>query len=99
MFTASVLDGAASLKAERLAEGVEIAAIEGKGRGLVATRDFLPGEVVVREAPYAAVVTLEEMESTCSGEFTPLLSATGSRCSGCKSARCSLSVPDCKLYA
>ena len=80
----------ASVTPEPLAQGVSVVPVEGKGfpcRGLVATRAFKVGDVLVEEAPYAAVVSLQEMESTCSGEFTPLDTAVASTCSGCKRLR------------
>lgn len=103
MFKTGILDGGASLKAESVAEGVRVVVIEGKGRGIVATREFQPGDVVLKEAPYAAVAILEELDTTCSGEFTPLNTATASRCSACKSVRyCSTSLAqglcDCLLF-
>lgn len=87
MFQSSVLDGATSLISQPPVEGVKVVPIEGKGRGVVTTRFFQPGEVVVLEAPYAAVPILEEIDTICSARFTRLSDDSGNSCSGCKSVR------------
>jgi hypothetical protein len=62
----------------------------GKGRGMLAKRDFRPGDIIVQETPYATVVEQNAMEFTCSGTLTSVLDLEGaalSRCGGCKSLR------------
>ena len=88
MFTSSPLDGVTSLISQPLVEGVKLVPIEGKGRGVVATRFFQPGEVVILESPYAAVPNLNEIHRCCSQEFTRLPDDAETRCSGCKVVRC-----------
>jgi hypothetical protein len=75
---------------ERLpVDGVKIALIEGKFRGIVATKAFKPGDVIIDEAPYAAVASLDELDSMCSRELRELpASDAGSRCAACRAVRC-----------
>jgi hypothetical protein len=77
-----------SIAAEMPVQGVKIVPVDGKGRGMVATKEFRAGDVIVEEAPYAAVASLQEIESVCSGYFTDLTDSAGaSRCGGCKCVR------------
>ncbi|KAF0289974.1 SET and MYND domain-containing protein 4 [Amphibalanus amphitrite] len=46
-------------------EAVEVQTKEGRGRCLVAARDVAPGEVLMVEQPYCAVVLPEESEQHC----------------------------------
>ena len=88
MFSSSPLDGASSLISQTPVEGVKVVPIEGKGRGVVATRFIQPGEVVILEAPYTAVLVLDQLQHSCSGEFAPLPDDCATRCSACGSVRC-----------
>jgi hypothetical protein len=89
MFTTSHLDGSLSLAAAPLADGVVIVKMPGKGRGMIAARDFHPGDIIVQEAPFATAVDRDAMEATCSGTMTSFHgeSAALKRCGGCKSLR------------
>ena len=70
-------------------EGLKIVPVSGKGRGMIATKPFAVGDVLVSEPPYAAVASLQEIEGVCSGELVPLKDvAAASRCGGCKLVRC-----------
>ena len=92
----SAEEQAALCAAEPIAEGVRVTFVEGKGRGVVALRDFAPGEILFEEPPYAAVVIYACLEHICSGEFTVLADSekTRSTCSGCKSVRCANCSPE-----
>ena len=87
MFTSSPLDGITSLISQPPVEGVKVSTVEGRGRGVLATRFFQPGEVLILEPPYAAVASSEEIEDCCSAEFTRLSDDAVGRCSGCKTVR------------
>jgi hydrogenase maturation factor HypE len=77
-----------SLKAETPVQGVKIVLVEGKGRGMVATQAFKAGDVIIEEAPYAAVVSSQAIDSVCSGLLSPLTdAAVASMCGGCKLVR------------
>lgn len=101
MVTGCLKDGLRSLAVEMPVQGVQIVLVPGKGRGLVATKEFKIGDVLIEEAPYSAVASLQEIDSACSGEFTQLKDAgAANRCSGCKCVRCDLlspahSLPNC----
>jgi hypothetical protein len=54
----------------------------------VATRDFKPGDVVVKESPYAHVVSESEAENICSATMSEVTTEQGSLCGGCRCVRC-----------
>lgn len=87
MVTEVLEDTSKSLLPELPVQGVKVVAVKGKGRGLVATKAFHVGDVLVEEAPYAAVVSLHEMDSACSGDLSHLDTAAASKCNGCKRLR------------
>ncbi|PKU70842.1 Histone-lysine N-methyltransferase ASHR1 [Dendrobium catenatum] len=65
------------------AEGLTVSTIHGKGRGLVAAKDFLPGDVIICQEPYASSPSKSSTGSSCDGCF----STTNLRkCSGCRIA-------------
>jgi hypothetical protein len=66
--------------------------IPGKGRGLVAGVSFVPGDVVLHERPYHAVVSTADLSTTCSAKLTHL-KQRGIRCKRCKIVRCVIASP------
>jgi len=46
-------------------EGIEIIDVATKGRGLIATKTFETGQLVLREDAYAYVVMNDHIASTC----------------------------------
>nr|CAD1832746.1 unnamed protein product [Ananas comosus var. bracteatus] len=65
------------------ARGLTVASIPGKGRGLVATRDFYPGEVIICQEPYASAPNKVSAGSSCDGCFA---SSNIRKCSACRIA-------------
>ncbi|XP_042408549.1 histone-lysine N-methyltransferase ASHR1-like isoform X1 [Zingiber officinale] len=63
--------------------GLALASIPGKGRGLVTTRDFVPGDVIIFQEPYASAPNKVYTSSICDGCFT---SNNLRKCSACKVA-------------
>ncbi|KAG0485280.1 hypothetical protein HPP92_009359 [Vanilla planifolia] len=55
--------------------------LPGKGRGLVATRDFFPGDAIINEDAYASSPSKSSTGSVCDGCFA---SAKLKKCSGCR---------------
>ncbi|WVQ83738.1 hypothetical protein IAT38_005882 [Cryptococcus sp. DSM 104549] len=49
--------------------GLEVRAVPGRGRGLVASRSFKPGNRILRTSPPTAVLSTQHILSTCSGCF------------------------------
>ncbi|XP_072972599.1 histone-lysine N-methyltransferase ASHR1 isoform X1 [Typha angustifolia] len=67
-----------------LTRGLSVASIPGKGRGLVTTRDFSPGEVIIYQEPYAASPNKFGVGlSSCDGCFA---SNNLKKCSACRIA-------------
>ena len=58
----------------------------------VATRDFKPGDVVVKEPPYAYAVSEDEAERVCNVEMREISLEQTSLCSGCRFVRCCFSL-------
>lgn len=73
----------AELQRALSAKGLSVSSISGKGRALVATRDFSPGDVIICEEPYASAPNKVFGGSSCDGCF-----ATSSlkKCSACRIA-------------
>ncbi|KAJ6818099.1 histone-lysine N-methyltransferase ASHR1 isoform X1 [Iris pallida] len=65
------------------AHGLTLSSIPGKGRGLVATRDFAPGDVIIYQEPYASSANKTSGGSTCDGCF---VSDNLRKCSACRVA-------------
>nr|XP_010926453.1 histone-lysine N-methyltransferase ASHR1 isoform X2 [Elaeis guineensis] len=65
------------------AHGLTVASIPGKGRGLVTTRDFSPGEVIICQEPYASTPKQISSGSSCDGCFA---SNNLRKCSACRVA-------------
>ncbi|KAM0950949.1 putative [histone H3]-lysine(4) N-trimethyltransferase chromatin remodeling SET family [Dioscorea sansibarensis] len=63
--------------------GLAVAPIPGKGRGLVTTKDFSPGEVIFYQEPYASTPSKLFGGSVCDGCFA---SSNLRKCSGCRIA-------------
>lgn len=63
--------------------GLTVSSIAGKGRGLVTTKDFSPGDVIICQEPYASAPNKLLGGSSCDGCF-----ATSSlrKCSACRVA-------------
>ena len=70
----------------------EICDVPGRGRGLFATHDIEPGELIFEREPYAAVLDTHLLSEQCSGCFQqsstdPMLSSISvslKQCAGCK---------------
>ncbi|XP_076910184.1 histone-lysine N-methyltransferase ASHR1-like [Bidens hawaiensis] len=60
--------------------GLSVSTLPDKGRCLVTTRDFSPGEVILSEEPYVSVPNKSATESRCDWCFT---SSNIKRCSSC----------------
>ncbi|XP_020596663.1 histone-lysine N-methyltransferase ASHR1-like [Phalaenopsis equestris] len=65
------------------AVGLTVSTIPGKGRGLVAAKDFHPGDVIIQQEPYASSPSKSSTGSFCDGCFA---SANLRKCSGCRIA-------------
>ncbi|KAJ4755629.1 N-lysine methyltransferase SMYD2 [Rhynchospora pubera] len=63
--------------------GVTVASIPGKGRGLVTTRDFSPGEVIICQEPYASAPNKASVGLICDACFS---SKHVKKCSACRVA-------------
>ncbi|KAJ0976043.1 hypothetical protein J5N97_018008 [Dioscorea zingiberensis] len=60
--------------------GLTVASIPGKGRGLVTTKDFSPGDVIFYQEPYASTPSKLHGSSVCDGCFA---SGNLRKCSAC----------------
>ncbi|WOK97697.1 histone-lysine N-methyltransferase ASHR1 [Canna indica] len=65
------------------ARGLTVASIPGKGRGLVATRDFSPGDVIIFQEPYASAPNKVSSSSSCDACFA---TKNVRKCSACQVA-------------
>ncbi|CAM0875243.1 unnamed protein product [Alopecurus aequalis] len=74
---------AEQLERELSGRGLAIASVPGKGRGLVATRSFFPGEVIICQEPYASAPNKASVGSSCEHCFA---SGKLRRCSVCQLA-------------
>jgi len=71
---------------------IKISNIEGKGRGLLANKNFKPGDVVIKEEPLAYVVMNAHAQTTCHyclkiSSFQGNETITLNKCTGCNFAR------------
>ncbi|KAJ8501249.1 hypothetical protein OPV22_011801 [Ensete ventricosum] len=71
------------LQSALAARGLAVASIPGKGRGLITTRDFAPGDVIIFQEPYASTPNKTSSGSTCDGCFA---SNNLKKCSACQVA-------------
>ncbi|KAF3970156.1 hypothetical protein CMV_006123 [Castanea mollissima] len=60
--------------------GLTLSNLPEKGRCLLTTRDFHPGEVIISQQPYVCVPNKSPVESRCDGCFT---TSNLKKCSGC----------------
>lgn len=74
---------AEQLQRELSGRGLAVASIPGKGRGLVATHSFLPGEVIICQEPYASTPNKISVGSSCDRCFSP---GNLRKCSVCRVA-------------
>ncbi|PKA53505.1 Histone-lysine N-methyltransferase ASHR1 [Apostasia shenzhenica] len=63
------------------ARGLTVSWIPGKGRGLIAARDFSPGNVIISQEPFASSPSKFSSGSSCDRCFT---SSNLRKCSGCR---------------
>ncbi|XP_078155375.1 SET domain group 37 isoform X2 [Carex rostrata] len=63
--------------------GVTVTSIPGKGRGLVTTRDFSPGDLIICQEPYTAAPNKASAGSVCDACFS---SNHVKKCSACRVA-------------
>ncbi|MQL97940.1 hypothetical protein Taro_030639, partial [Colocasia esculenta] len=63
--------------------GLAVADIPGKGRGLVATRNLSPGDIIIQQEPYASKPNNFSNGSSCDGCF---VSVNLKKCSACRMA-------------
>uniref|UniRef100_A0A5B7AL27 Putative histone-lysine N-methyltransferase ASHR1 isoform X1 n=1 Tax=Davidia involucrata TaxID=16924 RepID=A0A5B7AL27_DAVIN len=61
--------------------GLTVSTLPEKGRCLVSTRDFSPGDVILSEEPYVSVPNKSSVDSRCDGCFT---SSNLKKCSACQ---------------
>ncbi|GLT70883.1 hypothetical protein SLA2020_429360 [Shorea laevis] len=61
-------------------QGLNVSSLPEKGRCLLATRDFYPGEVIISQEPYVCVPNKSSVDSRCDGCFT---SSNLKKCSAC----------------
>ncbi|THU57230.1 hypothetical protein C4D60_Mb03t01330 [Musa balbisiana] len=66
------------------ARGLAVASIPGKGRGLITTRDFAPGDVIIFQEPYASTPNKTSSGSSCDGCFASNNNLR--KCSACQVA-------------
>ncbi|CAL9170367.1 unnamed protein product [Musa hybrid cultivar] len=71
------------LQSALAARGLAVASIPGKGRGLITTRDFAPGDVIIFQEPYASTPNKTSSGSSCDGCFA---SNDSRKCSACQVA-------------
>ncbi|CAL9110560.1 unnamed protein product [Musa textilis] len=71
------------LQSALAARGLAVASIPGKGRGLITTRDFSPGDVIIFQEPYASTPNKTSSGSSCDGCFA---SNNLRKCSACQVA-------------
>nr|AAL75997.1 putative SET-domain transcriptional regulator [Zea mays] len=69
------------LQRELAARGLTVASIPGKGRGLIATCTFFPGDVILNQEPYASTPNKILVGSSCDHCFT---SGNLRKCSMCR---------------
>ncbi|PWZ21849.1 Histone-lysine N-methyltransferase ASHR1 [Zea mays] len=69
------------LQRELAARGLTVASIPGKGRGLIATCTFFPGDVILIQEPYASTPNKILVGSSCDHCFT---SGNLRKCSMCR---------------
>ncbi|CAD6206318.1 unnamed protein product [Miscanthus lutarioriparius] len=69
------------LQRELAGRGLAVASIPGKGRGLIATRTFFPGDVVLNQEPYVSTPNKILVGSSCDHCFT---SGKLRKCSMCQ---------------
>ncbi|XP_050427844.1 SET and MYND domain-containing protein 4-like [Adelges cooleyi] len=67
--------GRANCNVPALAESVEVVQLDDMGRGLVATRDIVPGEILIIEKPYAGICKNDEWKYNCDYCFKRCLAA------------------------
>ncbi|KAA3447525.1 histone-lysine N-methyltransferase ASHR1 [Gossypium australe] len=72
---------AEQLQRELEGRGLAVASIPGKGRGLVASRTFFPGEVIISQQPYASTPNKILVGSSCDHCFA---SSNLKKCSVCR---------------
>ncbi|CAL4935494.1 unnamed protein product [Urochloa decumbens] len=72
---------AEQLQRELAGRGLAVASIPGKGRGLVASRTFFPGEVIISQEPYASTPNKILVGSSCDHCFA---SSNLKKCSICR---------------
>ncbi|XP_048569279.1 histone-lysine N-methyltransferase ASHR1-like [Triticum urartu] len=74
---------AEQLQRELAGRGLAVASVPGKGRGLVASRSFFPGEVIICQEPYASTPNRISVGSSCDHCFA---SGNLRKCSVCRVA-------------
>ncbi|CAN6292193.1 unnamed protein product [Urochloa humidicola] len=72
---------AEQLQRELAGRGLAVATIPGKGRGLVASRTFFPGEVIISQEPYVSTPNKILVGSSCDHCFA---SSNLKKCSVCR---------------
>ncbi|TKV91821.1 hypothetical protein SEVIR_9G123000v4 [Setaria viridis] len=72
---------AEQLQRELAGRGLAVASIPGKGRGLVASRTFFPGEVIISQEPYTSTPNKILVRSSCDHCFA---SSNLRKCSACR---------------
>ncbi|CAD5180688.1 unnamed protein product [Musa acuminata subsp. malaccensis] len=71
------------LQSALAARGLAVASIPGKGRGLITTCDFAPGDVIIFQEPYASTPNKTSSGSSCD---SCLASNDSRKCSACQVA-------------
>ena len=74
-----------SMMSHECSPGLQLEERDGKGRCLVATRRFIPGELVLRVAPFRAALHTDQMALRC--DFSWALSSDLRKCGKTKVAR------------
>ncbi|XP_021285132.1 histone-lysine N-methyltransferase ASHR1-like isoform X2 [Herrania umbratica] len=69
------------LQASLQARGLRVSNLPDKGRSLVTTKDFYPGEVIISQEPYVCVPNNSLTESSCDGCFSK---SNLKKCSACQ---------------
>ncbi|KAK6246149.1 hypothetical protein SCA6_009239 [Theobroma cacao] len=69
------------LQASLQARGLSVSNLPDKGRSLVTTKDFYPGEVIISQEPYVFVPNNSLTESSCDGCFSK---SNLKKCSACQ---------------
>ncbi|KAL5209790.1 hypothetical protein ABZP36_005413 [Zizania latifolia] len=71
------------LRDELAGRGVAVSSVPGKGRALIATRNFFPGEVIIRQEPYVSTPNKFSVGANCDNCFS---SRNLRKCSVCRVA-------------